>query len=98
MSFGCQSSIIDASADIHVDIQAGISICKDIWQWVSVEGISMNWYPCFMDICLQISKLLWISIWIFKYFYGYLFGYPNIFMDTHAWTCYGFSIQGGCKF
>ena len=34
----------------------------------------------FMDISLQLSMLLWISIWIS--------------MDIHALTCYGFSIQG----
>jgi len=26
--------------------------------------------------------------------YGYQYEYPWIFMDIHAWTCYGFSIQG----
>jgi len=35
----------------------------------------------FVDISLQLSMLLWISIWIS--------------MDIHALTCYGFSIQGG---
>jgi len=44
----------------------------------------------FMDISLQLSMLLWISIWISMYFYGY----PWIYLDIHALTCYGFSIQG----
>jgi len=47
----------------------------------------MNGYPCFMDISLQLSMLLWISIWI-----------SLDFMDIHALTCYVFSIQGMLSF
>ena len=36
-----------------------------------------------MDISLQLSMHLLIP-----------FGYPLISIDIHAWTCYGFSIQG----
>jgi len=35
------------------------------------QCISINGYPCFMDITLQLSMLLWISIWISLDFYGY---------------------------
>jgi len=31
----------------------------------------MNGYPCFMDISLEYSMLLWISIWISLDFYGH---------------------------
>ena len=39
-------------------------------------------------------RVLWISVFRYPCFYGYKFGYPWIFMDIHALTCYGFSIQG----
>jgi len=46
--------------------------CKDILHWVSVE----HEYPrmdtyVFMDISLQFSMLLFISMWISIDFYGY---------------------------
>jgi len=71
MIFWCQSSIIHASVDIHIDIQAVISM-----QWhsstdIRKQWIFMNGYPCFMDISLQLSILLWISIWISLDFFGY---------------------------
>jgi len=63
-----------------------------------------------MNISLQLSMILWISIWISLNFYGYpwismdilgflwisldFYGYPWVSMDIHALTCYGFSIQG----
>jgi len=47
----------------------------------------MNGYPRFMNH-------LWISVLDDSCFYGYLFVYPRISMDSHALTCYGFSIQG----
>jgi len=46
-----------------------------------------------MDIRLQLSFLLWISMWISD-LCGYPFGYPWRSMDIRASTCYGFSIQG----
>ena len=53
--------------------------CKDILQWISVKH-KYQW----MD------THLWISVFNYSCFYGY----PWISMDIHAWTCYGFSIQG----
>jgi len=71
MIFGCQSSIIHTSVDIHLGIQARISM-----QGHSTMDIRKNKYPqidihVFMDISLQLSMLLWISIWISLDFYGY---------------------------
>jgi len=63
MMFGCESSILHTSVNIHNDIQA--RICKNILQWMSVE----HEYPrmdihVFMDISVQLSMILLISIWI----------------------------------
>jgi len=33
--------------------------------------ISINGYPCFIDMKLQLSVLLWMSIWISLDLYGY---------------------------
>jgi len=35
------------------------------------KQIFMNGYPCLMDVSLQLSIVLWISIWISLDFYGY---------------------------
>jgi len=71
MIFGCQSSIIHTSVDIHIDIQAGMFM-----QGHSAMDIRKNKYSwidtlVFMDISLQFSMLLWISICISLYFYRY---------------------------
>jgi len=47
MSFGCQSSIIDTSVDIHIDIHAR-RICNE--------------YPFTINIHEWISMFLWISV------------------------------------
>ena len=67
MIFGCQSSIILTSVDIHIDIQAGISM-----QWISVNNKYLRMdIHVFMGISFQLSLLLWIFIWISIDFYGY---------------------------
>jgi len=71
MIFGCQSSIIHTSVDIRIDIQAGISMQGNS-AWISVN----IQYPCmdihvFMDNSLQLSMLLWISVWMSLGFYGH---------------------------
>jgi len=85
MIFGCQSSIIHTSVDIHIDIQAWISKQGHFATDIRKQQISMNGYPCFMDTILPLSTLLWISIWMSLDFYGY----PCIDLLSH-----GFSIQG----
>jgi len=79
MVFGCQSSFIHTSVDIHIDIQAGVSMQGHYAIDIRKQQISMNGFPCFMDISFQLSM-----------FYGYPFVYPWISMDIHALTCYGF--------
>ena len=73
---------------IHVWISTLISKqgypCKDIIPWMSVK----HEYPR-MDIHVS-----WISVFNYPCFYWYPFGYLLISMDIHAWTCYGFLIQG----
>jgi len=71
MIFGCQASIIHTSKDIHIEIQAGITmqgysamdICKNNYPWTDIH--------VFMDISLQLSTISWTSIWISLDFYGY---------------------------
>jgi len=46
MIFGCQSLIIHTSVDIHVDIQAGISIQGHSEMDIRKQLMSMNGYPC----------------------------------------------------
>ena len=83
-------SFLDVS--LQLSIQAWISAliskhgypCKYISQWISVS----NKYSL-MDI-----HVFWISVFNYLCFYGYPFGYPWIYIDIHALTCYGFSIQG----
>ena len=69
MIFGCKSSIIHPSEDIHIDIQAWISMQG---QWISVND-KYPWIDIhvFMNISLPLSLLLWISIWISIDLYGY---------------------------
>jgi len=67
MIFGCQSSIIHTSVDIHIDIQAPISMQGHSAMDIRKQEMSINEYPYFMDISLQLSMLLWISL----DFYGY---------------------------
>jgi len=62
MIFGCQSSIIYTSKDIHIDIQARISLQVHSAMDIRKQQISMNGYPCFTDISLQLSILLWTSM------------------------------------
>jgi len=57
MIFGCQSSIIHTSVDIHIDIPAGISMKGRPAMDIRKRQISMNVYPCFMDISVQLSML-----------------------------------------
>jgi len=45
MIFGCQSSIIQTSVDIHIDIKAGISIQGHSAMDIRKEQISMSGYP-----------------------------------------------------
>jgi len=82
MIFGCQPSIIHTSVDIHIDIQAVISM----------QGHST------LDTRKKYSRVnihvLWISVFNYQFFDGYSFGYLWISMDTHVLTCHGFSIQG----
>jgi len=63
--------IIHKSVDIYINIQARISM-----QGHSAMDIQNNKYPLmdihiFMDISLQLSMLLWISIWISLDFHGH---------------------------
>ena len=44
----------------------------------------MNGFQYFMDISLQLSILLWMSVWISMDSYGCPFGYPLIPMDIHG--------------
>jgi len=73
MIFGCQSSIIHKSVDIHVDIQARISLRGHSAMDIRKQLISINEYPCFygyqssiihafLDIQLDILGFLWISM------------------------------------
>ena len=62
MIFGCQSSIIHKNVDIHIDIQARISLQVHSTMDIRKQQISINGYPCFMDISLQLSMLLRISM------------------------------------
>jgi len=71
MIFGCQSSPIHKSVDIHVDIQARISMQGHSSMNIRKQKIYIDGYPHFMDISLQLSMVLWISIWIFLDFYRY---------------------------
>jgi len=81
MIFGCQYSIIHTSVDIHIDIQARISMQG--YSEMDIHTINIHkWIPMF----------LWISVLSYPCFYGYPFGYPWISMDIHALTCYGLSI------
>jgi len=83
MIFRGQSSIIHTSVDIHIDIQAGISM-----QGHSAMDIQT------INIHELISLLLWMSVFNYHCFYGYPLGYLLISMDIHALTWYGFSILG----
>jgi len=58
MTFGCQSLIIHTSVDIHIDIQVRISMQGYFAMDISKQQISINGYPYFMDISLQLSMLL----------------------------------------
>jgi len=71
--FRIQSSIIRARVDIHIDIQAGISMQGHSATDIRKQQISMNEYPyfyvyqssiihAFMDIHLDILGFLWISM------------------------------------
>jgi len=73
MIFVCQSSIIHTSLDIHIDIQAGVSMQGHSAMDVRKQYISINGYTCFhgyqssiihaiMDIRLDILGFLWISM------------------------------------
>jgi len=71
MIFGYQSSIIHASVDIHIDIQARISIQghsamdirKNIHEWISIfNRYQSSTIHAFMDIHLDILVFLWISM------------------------------------
>jgi len=42
----------------------------------------------------QMALMFYGYIINYPCFNGYPFGYALISMDIHAWTCYGFSIQG----
>ena len=55
--------------DIHIDIQAGISMQGHSAMDIRKQQISMMEYQCFVDIRLQLSIL-----------YGYPFGYLWISM------------------
>jgi len=68
--FGCQSSILHTSVDIHIDIQVEISKQGHFTMDVHIR-ISTNGYPCFCGYQSSISHALLISIWISIYFYGY---------------------------
>ena len=62
MIFGCQSSIIHAGVDIHIDIEAGISM-----QGHSAMNIRKQKYPLmdihvFMDLSSTILALMDIRI------------------------------------
>ena len=57
MNFGCQSSIIHTSVDIHIDIQAGIPMQGNSTMDIFRTLISMGGYSCFMNISLQSSLL-----------------------------------------
>jgi len=79
MNCECQSSIIHASVDIWIStlISKQGYLCKDILQWMSVEceypQMDIN---VFMDIRLQSSILLWITVFNYPWFYGYPYEYP----------------------
>ena len=75
MIFGCQCSIINTSVDIHIDIQAGISIEGYSAMDIRKRQIFMNRNPCFygykfsiilafMDIHLDIHRFLWITMYM----------------------------------
>ena len=66
---------IHTSVDIHIDIRAVISILGHSAMDIRKQLIFLSGYPCFMDISLQSSMLLWISIWISMGFYDF-HGYP----------------------
>jgi len=85
MIFGCQSSIIHAIVDIHIDIQPRISMQGHSTMDVRGTWIPTNGLPYFF-----------LDIIVFNYIHAhwYLFGYPLISMYLHAWICYGFSILG----
>jgi len=63
--------IIHTSVDTHMDIQARISLRGHPAMDIRKQLISINGYPCFMDISLQLSMLLWIYISICMDFFGY---------------------------
>jgi len=85
MYFGCHSSIIHASVDTHLDIQASVSIqghsTIDIrWIWISTNryqcfyGYQYSIIHVFMDIHWDIHWFLWIymhelAIWILNPFF-----------------------------
>jgi len=73
MIFGCQSSIIHTSVDIHIDIQARISMQGHSAMDIRKQEMSINGYSwfygyqfsiiyAFMDIHLDILGCLWISM------------------------------------
>jgi len=72
MIFGYQFSPIHTSVNIHIDIQAGISMQEHSAMDIRKQYMSMNEYLCFfMDISLHLSMFVWISIWTSLNFYGY---------------------------
>jgi len=74
MLFGCQSSILQTSVDIHEDIQAGIlqSISawnKNIHEWVSI----FCGYQCMIDITHRYpKKLIYVLIDIYQDIHRFL--------------------------
>jgi len=71
--FGCQSSILRTSEDIHIDIQTRIPMQGHSTMDVRQTWISTNGYPClygyqssiihdFIDIHSDIHWFLWISM------------------------------------
>ena len=60
MIFGCQSSITYTSVDIHIDIQAGISM----------QGHSAMDIRKTINIHEFMSMFLWISVFNYTCFYG----------------------------
>jgi len=75
MIFGCQSLIIHTSVDIHIDIQA----------WISMHGYSAMGIRK-QKISIMDIHVLRMSVFNYPCFYGYPFGYPCISMDIHAFT------------
>jgi len=91
---------LDVSLQLSIKVRISTLIskegypCKDMLQRISVN----NKYPwmdihVFMDINLQLSMLLWISIWISLDFYGYpcidllwILDPGNMFSKT--WRCW----------